>query len=139
MLIISIEGYEFENTSLKSIIKTISVLTKRNLDGPLQPDAIDTDSFVSTVNCHLETFLSHTHFIKSQRNITSSQGRVIKELQSIRDIVIKPADKGGTIVIQNRSGYIKELQSNWDIVIKPADKGGAIVIQNRSGYIKELQ
>ena len=32
---------------------------------------------------------------------------------------------------------IEELKANQDIVIKPADKGGAVVIVNRSDYLAE--
>ena len=42
------------------------------------------------------------------RNITPSQKSSISELLSNKSIVIKPADKGGATVIQNRSDYILE-------------------------------
>ena len=42
------------------------------------------------------------------RNITESQKSSISELLSNRNIVIKPADKGGATVIQNRMDYITE-------------------------------
>ena len=41
-------------------------------------------------------------------NITRSQKSSISDLLSNRNIVIKPADKGGATVIQNRSDYITE-------------------------------
>ena len=42
-------------------------------------------------------------------------------------------------VTQAQKASISELLSNKNIVIKPADKGGATVIQNRSDYITEGQ
>ena len=42
------------------------------------------------------------------RNITSSQKSSISELLTNTNIVIKPADKGGATVIQNRRAYIAE-------------------------------
>ena len=41
-------------------------------------------------------------------NITNTQKDSISELKNNKDIVIKPAVKGGTTVIQNRSDYIAE-------------------------------
>ena len=43
-----------------------------------------------------------------KRNINNDQAKAVKELSSNVDIVIKPADKGGATIIQNRSDYVEE-------------------------------
>ena len=43
-------------------------------------------------------------------NLTKEERAAIKTLKNNKEIVIKPADKGGKIVIQNRADYIKECE-----------------------------
>ena len=43
-----------------------------------------------------------------KKNISDDQTKELKELSSNADIVIKPADKGGATVVQNRSDYVAE-------------------------------
>ena len=43
-----------------------------------------------------------------KKNISDDQTKALKELSSNADIVIKPADKGGATVVQNRSDYVAE-------------------------------
>eukprot|EP00061_Rhincodon_typus_P012161 g37724.t1 len=51
-------------------------------------------------------FVSCAH--KIAQNITQAQRNAIHALKSNHNIVIKPADKGGAIVIQNRMDYCRE-------------------------------
>eukprot|EP00061_Rhincodon_typus_P002833 g18594.t1 len=54
----------------------------------------------------------NTRFIscsqKVVQNITQVQRNAIRALKTNRDIVIKPADKGGAIATQNRTDYCRE-------------------------------
>ncbi|XP_067859529.1 uncharacterized protein epn2 isoform X2 [Heptranchias perlo] len=50
----------------------------------------------------------------SVQNVTRAQRNAIKALKTNRNIVIKPADKGGAIVIQNRMDYCKEAYRQLD-------------------------
>ena len=43
-----------------------------------------------------------------RNNISTEESKAIKQLANNPNIVIKPADKGGAVVIQDRSAYIKE-------------------------------
>ena len=43
-----------------------------------------------------------------RRNLSSDEYKAIKELSSNTSIVIKHADKGGAVVIQDRSDYLNE-------------------------------
>lgn len=43
-------------------------------------------------------------------NLTNSEKDALHTLMTDEDIVIKPADKGGSIVIQDKSTYVKEIE-----------------------------
>lgn len=43
-----------------------------------------------------------------RRNMTNQEKKALEELASCPEIVIKPADKGGAIVILNKTDYVKE-------------------------------
>ena len=49
----------------------------------------------------------------------------------------KPAPGKCTNLSQNELKALQELRSNPNIVIKPADKGGAIVLMNKQDYLNE--
>ena len=48
--------------------------------------------------------------INRKQNITNEERQAIKDLAKNKDITIKPADKGGAIVILNTTDYIKEAE-----------------------------
>eukprot|EP00061_Rhincodon_typus_P007574 g29407.t1 len=52
-------------------------------------------------------FINHTH--KVAQNVTQAQHDAIQALKTNHNIVIKPADKRGAIVKQNRTDYCKEV------------------------------
>lgn len=54
-------------------------------------------------------------------------------LRDLQDLRIKKVYDPGNI----RNG-IKQLEQRKDIVIRPVDKGGAIVIQSKEAYKNEL-
>ncbi|XP_067859745.1 uncharacterized protein [Heptranchias perlo] len=62
--------------------------------------------------CVNARFISRTH--KTVQNVTRAQRNAINALKTNRNIVIKPADKGGAIVIQNRTDYCKEAYRQLD-------------------------
>ncbi|XP_067848012.1 uncharacterized protein [Heptranchias perlo] len=62
--------------------------------------------------CVNARFISRTH--KTVQNVTRAQRNAIDALKTNRNIVIKPADKGGAIVIQNRTDYCKEAYRQLD-------------------------
>lgn len=47
---------------------------------------------------------------KQSSNLTHQERKALTELISNEDIIIKPADKGGSIVILNKDDYIKEAE-----------------------------
>eukprot|EP00061_Rhincodon_typus_P006013 g26196.t1 len=52
-------------------------------------------------------FINHTH--KVVQNVTRAQHNAIQALKTNRNIVIKLSDKGGAVVIQNRTDYCREV------------------------------
>ncbi|XP_078084718.1 uncharacterized protein LOC144503758 [Mustelus asterias] len=66
------------------------------------------DMYAQAVRRCINTrFISRTH--KTAPNITQAQCNTIHALKTSCNIVIKPADKGGAIVILNRTDYCKEV------------------------------
>lgn len=53
-------------------------------------------------------FKTHFKFHTEKLNLTTEEVKALRELQRDKDIVIKPADKGSTVVIQGRDQYILE-------------------------------
>ena len=45
---------------------------------------------------------------ESRHNISAMQRRELRDLSSNEDVVVKPADKGGQIIIQDRANYLRE-------------------------------
>ena len=50
----------------------------------------------------------NTSKVKLHDNLSSNQRKALHDLKSNNNIVIKPADKGGSIVIMNKDNYMKE-------------------------------
>eukprot|EP00061_Rhincodon_typus_P006775 g27766.t1 len=57
--------------------------------------------------CMNTRFISHT--CKVAQNITQAQCNATQALKTNHNIVMKPADKGGAIIMQNRTDYCKEV------------------------------
>ena len=62
----------------------------------------------------------NTSTIKLHDNLSSNQRMALHDLKGNNDIVIKPADKGGSIVITDKDNYIKETctQLMMDVLTK---------------------
>jgi hypothetical protein len=50
----------------------------------------------------------HTPRAPNKHNLTTEENLALKELMNLKDYIIKPADKGSAVVIQNRHDYVKE-------------------------------
>ena len=74
----------------------------------------------SGLDAHIDIFKDEivkellTHYNRPAKaikyNLTLPERKAMKELKENKDIIIKPADKGGKIVILNRSDYILECE-----------------------------
>ena len=69
------------------------------------PPCVPLEVFIAQNKSDLITSKFHA---PKRQNITREQRNAIKELQNNTEIVIKPADKGGAMVILNRADYIRE-------------------------------
>ena len=67
------------------------------------------DNFRSTTNEHI--FNSHRK--KTHPNLPKEERKGIKNVQGNMDIIIKPVDKGGTVVIQSRQDY--DAECKWQL------------------------
>ena len=66
------------------------------------------ESYRSTINHNTSKEIKKKNNIKFKRNLKKEEWTAITTLRNNRDIVIKPADKGGNIVIMNKQDYIQE-------------------------------
>ena len=53
-------------------------------------------------------FNKRPFFAKQRENITPGEKRAIESLKSNSEIIIMPCDKGGAVLVQDRSEYLKE-------------------------------
>ncbi|XP_053567994.1 homeobox protein 2-like [Bombina bombina] len=61
-----------------------------------------------TVVCNELKNISHTKLTKHKQNLSRNQIHTIKALEKNKDLVIKPADKGGGIVVLDKTDYYAE-------------------------------
>ena len=104
------------NTSSISILAS-QVVTSEDANQPFQHQKFKNPSaWVPPPIAPLEFFISKNCLDlatcnlprSGKKNITPEESRALRELSNNRSIIIKPADKGGAVVIQNRDDYIKE-------------------------------
>lgn len=72
----------------------------------------------------LKIFKKGYKFIKEETNISLEELKILKDLKSLKSIIIKPADKGSGIVILSRNQYIMEVerQLNDPVYYKKLEK-----------------
>lgn len=72
----------------------------------------------------LKTFKKDYYFMKEKPNVSQEDIKTLRDLKSLKNIVIKPADKGSAIVILSRDQYIfeAERQLNDPIYYKKLEK-----------------
>lgn len=58
----------------------------------------------------LKTFKKGYKFIEEEANISCEEVKILRDLKSLKSIVIKPADKGSAVVILSREQYIMEAE-----------------------------
>ena len=71
------------------------------------------DSYILKIEKKLDVLVHelNTSTVKLHDNLSSNQRKAQHDLKSNNNIVIKPADKGGSIIIMNKDNYMKETCS----------------------------
>ena len=82
---------------------------KNRLFNPPQDHCDKLNQFISSTKNGIIN-LCNKKYINHQQNITVDEKLAIKNLQANQDIIIHIADKGGKIVIMNKSEYIEECK-----------------------------
>ena len=72
---------------------------------PVGPFQLESMFYSIAQNLHRQKYRG-----PKKKNITKEEYRAIRSLNKNKDMIIKPADKGSTIVILNKQSYINEGQ-----------------------------
>eukprot|EP00061_Rhincodon_typus_P011436 g36438.t1 len=106
---VSSEPNETINEPDQSTERSMGEQAKKESDWtPLEGCCTGLDRYAQAVReCVNARFIRCSH--KVLQDVTQAQCNAICALKTNRNIVIKPADKGGAIVIQNRMDYSKEV------------------------------
>ncbi|CAH2223725.1 Hypothetical predicted protein [Pelobates cultripes] len=76
------------------------------------------------------------HFERpSNNNLTINERKALKELKSLDNVIIKPADKGGKIVLLNRDMYIDMCMAH----LSDASNYSVLPSDPTEIYIKEFE
>ena len=69
------------------------------------------DSYIHKIENELDVLVHdlNTSKVKLHDNLSSNQRRALHDQKRNNDIEIKPADKGGSIVVMNKDNYIEEI------------------------------
>lgn len=98
------------------------------------------DNFTNVLR---EKILEKPKSSKHQKsNLTENQERAMKELLDNKEIMIKPADKGGAIVILNTEDYIREAErqlSNKDHYAQTSRDTTLVRASNIRAHILQLE
>ena len=96
---------------MNSMKMTTHIMTSctQALDGP-HPSGQDPflESYRSTKIHNTMKEIKRKNNRKFKRNLKKEEWKAITTLRNNKDIVIKPADKGGNIVIMNKQDYLQE-------------------------------
>ncbi|CAH2219836.1 Hypothetical predicted protein, partial [Pelobates cultripes] len=113
---LSVQDYELSKT-------LDSLLAENDVSRPLtdfKPQSYFTPNFADTphVDLFVQISLNELETTVNQGSTTSNlsfmERKALKDLQQQTEIIIKPADKGGNIVLMNRSEYVAMCMSHLD-------------------------
>ena len=77
---------------------------------PPEPSDPDIISYITDVHKQIQThFSNYNEDTQKPRNMTTNEFQTLQQLSNLQDITIKPADKGGAIVILDTTEYIDKV------------------------------
>lgn len=104
--------YEETNKIIKkyksNIIKKNSTSINGHSNSTLYPNNSNNTSHSTSHISDLEKYKGELLKLHEKNNLSSEECKALRELRSNKNIIIKPADKGGATVIMNKESYIKE-------------------------------
>uniref|UniRef100_A0A8C5LUX9 Reverse transcriptase domain-containing protein n=1 Tax=Leptobrachium leishanense TaxID=445787 RepID=A0A8C5LUX9_9ANUR len=68
------------------------------------------ETYIDIVEREMSKVYSRPHFTRASPNMSAMDFSILKRLRCDPSITIKPADKGGALVIMNSKDYMKEIQ-----------------------------
>jgi hypothetical protein len=74
------------------------------------PDTVSTE--INSFTDELKIILRKMEKIKNKNNISSSEMKALMKLKNNTNIIIKPADKGGGIVVMNKLDYVQKMNEH---------------------------
>ncbi|CAN2387690.1 Reverse transcriptase (RNA-dependent DNA polymerase), partial [Pristimantis euphronides] len=100
--------HDRENAELVDTQTQEGSRAKKESDWTPQPGRNSTlDKYINTFRCVIQSTI-----LDKQKDVTSNinlkERKALKNLKNNKEIIIKPADKGGAIVLTDTSDYIKE-------------------------------
>lgn len=105
--------YNSEITTPKSptrIVKSVDIKNKSTFY-PVETQGHHLRTFINTVQEKLQQLKPSVPSKASQHNLTTKERKALKELKNNKEIVIRAADKGGGVVIQDFTSYNQEATS----------------------------
>ncbi|XP_071989184.1 uncharacterized protein [Engystomops pustulosus] len=100
-----------ENLTTTSLLKLddLGLKNKRSFNAPKRFHPVET--FVDVVKRDIAALTQRLKFVDFtvSNNLTGDEYKALRSLWSDNDIILKPTDKGGSIVVMDREAYTKEI------------------------------
>ena len=88
--------------------------------------------------CELNTRIANPYFNPSTRPPDALATYISAIKKDVTQSIKSPSNHRSNLTIEERQA-LKDLSGDDDIVIKPADKGGKVVVMNRKDYKQECE
>ncbi|CAJ0967794.1 unnamed protein product [Ranitomeya imitator] len=102
---------DLTKTSSGFSLKSLGLRTSSSFQPPKTYHPVET--FIEVVNRDVKEILGSIDkgLVKVKNNLSREEYRSLMDLKNNRNLIIKPADKGGAIVVLDRTYYINEILS----------------------------
>ncbi|CAH2313286.1 Hypothetical predicted protein [Pelobates cultripes] len=134
---LSLEDFEFSKTLTELLdeqnpSKSLTKLKPQSWFTPNLKDTPHVDLFVEMTTSDL----TKMHLERpANNNLTTNERKALKVLKSLDNVIIKPADKGGNIVLLNRDMYVDMCMAH----LSDASNYSVLPSDPTETYIKEFE